>query len=109
MRMCLCGKLIEASEGRCPTCKNVENRRRALKAGKAGLRTRYWREVRLARLQMDGYRCVLQHDGCTGYAETVHIPPELKGNHLLATVETCRSACRRCHGIEDGGRAHVRR
>lgn len=103
-----CSKLIPHADYYCPNCKRKDNARRALKAGKGGLKTRYWREVRLARLQLDGYRCVLQHDGCSGYAETVHIPPELRGNHLLATVETCRSACRRCHGREDGGRAHAR-
>jgi 5-methylcytosine-specific restriction endonuclease McrA len=104
-----CNKIISAADYLCPECKHKDNQRRAAKSKRNGLRSPYWQAVREARLRLDGYRCVLQHDGCTGYAETVHIPPELKGNHLLATVETCRSACRRCHGVEDGGRAHARR
>jgi 5-methylcytosine-specific restriction endonuclease McrA len=78
-----------------------------MKAKKAGLRTGYWRSVRLARLQMDGWRCALQIDeGCSGYAETVHLAPELKGNHLLATTDNTRSACRHCHGVVDAPRSH---
>jgi 5-methylcytosine-specific restriction endonuclease McrA len=101
-----CTKLIPHADYYCANCKRKDNARRSLKAGKAGLKTRYWREVRLARLQLDGYRCVLRHDGCTGYAETVHLARELNGNHLLATTENTRSACRHCHGVTDAPRSH---
>ncbi len=58
---------------------------------------------------MDSGLCTFKLDGCTVYAETVHLAPEFKGNHLLASTENTRSACRHCHGVEDGGRAHARR
>jgi len=93
--------------GRCPQHERAENHRRATKAQRHGLHSVYWRGVRLARLQMDGWRCVLMVDeGCTGYAETVHLDPELRGNHLLATVDNVRSACRHCHGVVDAPRSH---
>jgi 5-methylcytosine-specific restriction endonuclease McrA len=102
-----CTALIPHGDYYCNGCKRQDNRRRALKAGKAGLKTRYWREVRLARLRLDGFRCALQVDeDCSGCAETVHLAPELKGNHLLATTENTRSACRRCHGVTDAPRSH---
>jgi hypothetical protein len=55
---------------------------------------------------MDGGRCTFRLDGCTGRAETVHLAPELGGNHLLATLENTGSACRRCHGVTDAPRSH---
>jgi hypothetical protein len=84
-----------------------ENGRRAQKAKKAGLHTEHWQLLRRARLAMDGYRCVLQvDDGCTGAATTVHLAPELGGDHMRATLETTRSACRHCHGVTDAPRSH---
>lgn len=57
----------------------------------------------------DGYRCQLAvDDGCTEAATTVHIRPELGGNHLTATLEDCTSACAHCHGVVDAPRARQR-
>jgi hypothetical protein len=104
-----CNRVIPHGDRYCANCKRKDNARRALKAASNGLRTRYWKEVRLARLQLDGWRCILNHPGCTQAATTVHLDPSLKGNHLLATTANTRSCCRRCHGVEDGGRARARR
>jgi 5-methylcytosine-specific restriction endonuclease McrA len=102
-----CGKLIPADTRRCPEHERAENSRRAAKAQRNGLRTPHWRAIRKARLLMDGGLCVLKvDDGCTVYAETVHLAPELEGNHLLATTENTRSACRHCHGVTDAPRSH---
>jgi 5-methylcytosine-specific restriction endonuclease McrA len=69
---------------------------------------RRWRGkygLRLKVLLRDDYLCQLQLPGCTLTATTVHIAPLLRGNHDPATLDTCISACRRCHGRIDGGRA----
>jgi hypothetical protein len=59
---------------------------------------------------MDGWRCALMVDeGCTGYAETVHLDPKLRGNHLLASTGNTRSACRHCHGVTDAPRGRTTR
>lgn len=72
----------------------------------AGRRSPYWRELRLAALERDGYRCQLQvDDGCTGQAVSVHIDPRLGGDHLRATLADCLSACAHCHGAVDAPRA----
>jgi 5-methylcytosine-specific restriction endonuclease McrA len=102
----VCGCIIPATKRRCSVHEREENARRAEKATKAGLKTAGWQHLRLARLQLDGYRCTFQLDGCTGYATTVHLAPELGGNHRLATLELTRSACRHCHGVTDAPRAH---
>jgi 5-methylcytosine-specific restriction endonuclease McrA len=102
-----CGKLIPADKRRCPEHERAENARRAAKSKRNGLRTPHWLAIRKARLLMDSGLCVLKvDDGCTVYAETVHLAPELKGNHLLATTENTRSACRHCHGVTDAPRSH---
>lgn len=64
-----------------------------------------WRRLRAAALQRDGGWCQLRLEGCTGRATTVHLRPELGGDHRRATLEDCVSACRVCHGRVDGGRA----
>jgi 5-methylcytosine-specific restriction endonuclease McrA len=101
-----CGKLIPAGERRCPAHEQAENARRAEKSKRNGLKTPHWLAVRKARLLMDGGLCTLKLDRCTIYAETVHLDPECRGNHLLATTENTRSACRVCHGQVDAPRSH---
>jgi len=101
-----CGKLIPADKRRCPEHERAENARRAAKSKRNGLRTPHWLAIRKARLVMDGGRCTFELPACTGRAETVHLDPELRGNHLLATTENTRSACRHCHGTVDAPRAH---
>ncbi len=101
-----CGALIPADKRRCPAHEQAENARRAAKSKRNGLKTPHWLAVRKARLLMDSGLCTFKLDGCTVYAETVHLTPELKGNHLLATTENTRSACRHCHGVTDAPRSH---
>jgi 5-methylcytosine-specific restriction endonuclease McrA len=101
-----CSRIIDAAVYLCPGCKTKDNQRRAAKAKRNGLRSPYWKAVREARLRLDGYRCALQLDGCAGYAETVHLAPELGGNHRLATLENTRSACRHCHGVTEAPRSN---
>lgn len=102
-----CGRLIPAGgPRRCPEHERGENTRRRAKSERSGLKTPHWLAVHKARLLMDSRLCTLKLDGCAGRAETVHLAPELKGNHLLATTENTRSACRHCHGVTDAPRAH---
>jgi 5-methylcytosine-specific restriction endonuclease McrA len=100
-----CGKLIPADKRRCPKHERAENARRAEKSRRNGLRAPHWLAVRKARLAMDGGLCTLKLDGCSVYADTVHLAPEFEGNHLLATLENTRSACRHCHGVTDAPRS----
>jgi len=66
-------------------------------------RSSNWQHVRQQALARDRRLCTLRvSDNCTGIAETVHITPGL--DHRLATVDDCRSACRRCHGAIDAAR-----
>jgi 5-methylcytosine-specific restriction endonuclease McrA len=101
-----CTKLIPHADYLCPGCKLKDNQRRAQKAKRNGLRSPYWQAVRKARLLIDSGLCTFKLDGCSVYAETVHLAPELEGNQLLATTENTRSACRHCHGVTDAARAH---
>jgi hypothetical protein len=78
-----CGKLIPGDKRRCPEHERAENARRAEKSRRNGLRTPHWLAIRKARLLMDGGLCVLRvDDGCTVYAETVHLA-------LSSTATTC--------------------
>jgi 5-methylcytosine-specific restriction endonuclease McrA len=106
LRACVCGRIIAANQRRCAEHERAENSRRAQKAKRAGIKTGYWRKVRLARLQLDGGLCTFRLDGCTGRAETVHLDPALGGDHSRATMENTRSACRHCHGVVDAPRSH---
>jgi len=62
-RSCLCGRVIPATDRRCPEHARAENSRRARKAKRSGLKTSYWRDVRQARLQLDGGLCTFKLDG----------------------------------------------
>lgn len=62
--------------------------------------------IRTARLALDHYLCQLGHAGCTIEADTVHLHPDLNGDHLKATLENTTSACRHCHGTEDAPRSN---
>ena len=86
----------------------TRNRRRHAKALANGTKSRHWRQVRAARLALDNGACQLRVDhGCTRIATTVHLDPELRGNHRLATLDNTRSACRHCHGVIDGARTLI--
>lgn len=73
-----------------------------------GMNTHRWRGPRGLRaraLERDGHACTYGLPGCTGTATTVHIDPNLNGDHRRATLDDCRSACHRCHGRIDGHRS----
>jgi 5-methylcytosine-specific restriction endonuclease McrA len=90
----------------CTTCgRPTIGRRCAEHALDRGYNTQHWQQTRRARLTIDGYRCQLRHPGCSGYATTVHLDPECKGDHSLATIDNTLSACASCHGTEDAPRA----
>jgi 5-methylcytosine-specific restriction endonuclease McrA len=83
----------------------TDNQRRAELNRKHGTKSAYWRKLRLLALERDGFRCTFNHRGCTQGATTVHLAPHLRGDHRIATLDDCRSACRHCHGVEDAPRA----
>jgi 5-methylcytosine-specific restriction endonuclease McrA len=117
MRVCAhprCTQVIDlatasATRGRCPIHYKTDNQRRARKAKAHGTTTAYWRKLRAQALERDKHICTIQARGCQFRANTVHISPHLGGNHLAATLDDCKSACRRCHGRIDGARSHTRR
>src|SRR5512133_1945585 len=98
-----CGQPAKGT--RCPKHQRHENARRSRKAKAHGLKTPHWQKVRQERLALDGGLCTFRLPRCTYYAETVHLDPELRGNHRLATLDNTRSACRRCHGTVDAPRS----
>lgn len=105
-----CGHRVPIGFGsRCPDCVEKDNQRRHAKSKAYGTTTGYWRKLRARVLERDGHRCQLQHHGCTQVARTVHIDPELGGDHRLATMDRCLSACLHCHGVEDAPRAQQQR
>lgn len=65
----------------------------------------HWKRVRAGRLELDQYQCRLGHAGCTGKATSVHLDPDVDGDHSKASVDNTISACAHCHGVEDGPRA----
>jgi 5-methylcytosine-specific restriction endonuclease McrA len=86
--------------GLCESCKRADNQRRNQKRKDSGRTTEAWQRMRLTALERDGYVC--QHEGCgaTGTAKTltVHLRPELGGNHFAATLNDLTTLCRSCHG-----------
>lgn len=78
------------------------------KAKRNGLNLNRWRGPRGLRaqaLRRDHHLC--QHPGCTNKATTVHIRPELNGDHRRATLNDCTSLCHTCHGRIDGRRSQT--
>jgi len=67
-----------------------------------GYDTQHWQRTRKARLAIDNHQCTLQLNGCTHKATTVHLNPELNGNHRHATTSNTQSACLHCHSREHG-------
>lgn len=69
-------------------------------------RTAKWREVRKARIQMDGGVCRVC--GTSENLTVHHIVPITRDESLAYALENLATVCRRCHGRLDGGRAHGR-
>jgi 5-methylcytosine-specific restriction endonuclease McrA len=105
-KYCIRHGIVEATHRCSPTyAGTTDNQIRASKNKAHGTQTTYWRKLRTQALERDGYRCQLNVDHrCTQAATTVHLDPALKGNHRIAGLEHCKSACKHCHGVEDGRR-----
>jgi hypothetical protein len=107
-RICGHGDLAPAG-GVCARCRDDEReryrRRGSSKARAYGYRRKRWQELRRARLALDSYLCRLRLPGCTLVATHVHLQPELGGNHDVATLADCVSACAQCSGAIDAPRA----
>jgi hypothetical protein len=106
MNYCIRHGVVEATH-RCTRDGFVEteNQIRYRKNKQHGTRTAYWRKLRQQALERDNYQCQLNAARrCTKVASTVHPDPALRGNHRVAGLEHCKSACKLCHGVEDGRR-----
>jgi 5-methylcytosine-specific restriction endonuclease McrA len=84
-----CGCRTKGS--RCTTC---QARRDAARGVTSGRNTYRWQKLRAHRKRLDGYRCV--YCGATTDL-TVDLDPRLRGNHWIATINDCRTACRTCN------------
>lgn len=84
----VCGR--RAREGnRCDDHKSL--------AGPTSSRYR-WQKLRKVVMARDGFRCLQ----CGATADlTVHIDPDLGGDHDRATADDCITLCRSCHGRID--------
>jgi hypothetical protein len=89
----------------CARSCRLDNERRNAKSRTHGLTTSRWQRLRKAALERDGRRCMLGLRGCTLIATTVHLRPELGGDHRRATLDDVTSSCARCHGVVDAPRA----
>jgi hypothetical protein len=110
-RVCRHGEIVLAG-GSCARCRKEERERSRQrgnpKARAYGYNRKNWQQVRRARLELDGYLCRLRLPGCTLQATHVHLDPELGGNHDVATLADCVSACAQCSGAVDAPRARGR-
>jgi hypothetical protein len=100
-----CPCTIELSRRLCPDCQRADDRRRNAKRRASGRTTAAWQRLRLAALHRDGYAC--RRCGRTGtrHTLTVHLRPELGGNHRIAALDDLTTLCRSCHGSIDAPRA----
>ena len=92
-------------EHRHANCQRSDNRRRNQKRKDSGRTTAAWQRMRLAAFPRDGYAC--RRCGVTGdrHTLTVHLRPELGGNHFSATLADLTTYCRSCHGSVDAPRS----
>jgi 5-methylcytosine-specific restriction protein A len=106
-RPCLdCGRPAEGT--RCPEHQRAHQRERNAQQSTYGYSSPRWRELRAEALRRDGYRC--QRPGCCRTEDlTVHISPDLGGDHARATLADCTTLCRSCHGSTDAARSAATR
>jgi len=90
-----CGRHIPAGQTFCPDCGSRDQERRR------SMHRSHWRRLRTERLALDQHTC----QSCGQPANTVHLRPELHGNHDAATPDDCITLCRSCHGTVDAPRA----
>jgi 5-methylcytosine-specific restriction endonuclease McrA len=80
--------------------------RKMAKVARQGTKSTHWVKLREQALRRDHHTCKLRVSrNCAGVADTVHLDPRLGGNHRIATLADCVSACRSCHGTVDAPRA----
>jgi len=94
--------------GRCPGCYKADNRRRKVKQREQGRTTAHWKKVARRAKQAAGYRC--QSCGTPEVRDargwlSVHLRPELRGDHRAATLDDVVVLCLSCHGTLDAPRA----
>ena len=105
-RLCpKCGALGETA-GLCAKCKRADNLRRTEKRRTSGRTTAAWNRLRVAAIERDGFQCRRCGRGGTVKTLTVHLRPELGGNHFSARLEDLTTLCRSCHGSVDAPRSH---
>lgn len=107
VKPCRCGALIARTLKLCPSCQRADDRRRNEKRRTSGRTTAAWARLREAAIRRDGYAC--QRCGREGTVATltVHLRPELAGNHRAATLDDLTTLCRSCHGSVDAPRSHL--
>lgn len=108
--LCHCGVIVMPNEPHeCETMiarAQADSRRRQAKTRAHRRTTARWKRIRRAILERDDWTCQLRVDAlCGGDATTVHIRPELAGDHDAATVDDGVAACHHCHGVVDAPRA----
>lgn len=102
-----CRRLTTVGQRFCSVHHRADQLRRGAKRQAHGRNSQAWRRIRTGYLNSVGHLCELRFDGCTQRADTVHLNPELNGNHLAATTNDLTAACRHCHGIIDAPRSHL--
>jgi 5-methylcytosine-specific restriction endonuclease McrA len=92
----ICSRCFRLKPCSCPTDPGRLNRNQKRSKAK-GYKTAAWLRTRAKRLKLDGYRCVR-----CGSTEDLTVDVVGGGDHRTATVQQCRTLCRRCHGSVDG-------
>jgi 5-methylcytosine-specific restriction endonuclease McrA len=101
MRLCPSCGVIQQRTGRCARCEAARGAKKVI-SGRTSVR---WKKLRLAVIARDGNTCQRCGRQAPAHLLTVHLAPELRNNHRLATFETCVTLCRSCHGSVDAPRA----
>jgi 5-methylcytosine-specific restriction endonuclease McrA len=97
-RLCSRCGLTRPMSGRCPHCGPAHDMAKV----RSRRTTARWERLRLAVLERDNHRCRI----CGSASDlTVHLHPDLRGDHDLAEAENCFTLCRSCHGRVDAPRA----
>jgi 5-methylcytosine-specific restriction endonuclease McrA len=108
LKSCVRHGLYTPNKHGCPACYQADNQRRKAKQREQGRTTTRWKKLARAAKQAAGYRC--QNCGRpeertpTGWL-SVHLRPELRGNHRVATLDDVVVLCLSCHGTFDAARA----
>ena len=102
-----CGCTMDSTRKLCLECQRVDDRRRNAKRRESGRTTAAWQRLRLAALRRDSYACQRCGQRGTRHTLTVHLRPELRGNHRIAALDDLTTLCRSCHGSVDAPRAHT--